>query len=70
MPKKTDPRNKSVDELISFFDTMFSQRQPTHRDTLSIPGDNAYVPSYISGGANQERPDGQLESDSKRDRNQ
>ena len=70
MPKKTDSQNKSVDELISFFDTIFSQHHPTHRDTLSIPGDNAYVPSYISGGANQEISNGQLEPDSKRDRSQ
>ena len=66
MPKKTGPQNKSVNELISFFETMFS-RQQTHRDTLSIPGDDAYVPSYISGGANQEMSDGQLEPNSKRD---
>ena len=61
---QSDPA--SVEEMILFLSPVFAQAGV--HDTLSIPGMDAYVPSFVAGGADERRTDGQLESDSRRDK--
>ena len=55
----------SIEEMIAFLSPL--QAQAGTHDSLSIPGMDAYVPSYVAGGADERGVDGQLESDSQRD---
>ena len=66
MAKKATIERKSLEEMIAFFGPMFSQARGAGGDVLSIPGDDAYVPSFISGGADQGRANGQLERNPQR----
>lgn len=63
---KTDKEGKkpSVEKLITFFRPILTQR--TAGDKLSIPGRDAYVPSYVAGGTDARWTNGQLERNSKR----
>ena len=54
----------SIEEMIEFLSPILTQAGA--HDSLSIPGMDAYVPSYVAGGADERRVDGQLESDSQR----
>jgi hypothetical protein len=59
------PENRkeaSIKEMLVVLGPLLSQ--PGTSDDLSIPGMNAYVPSYAADGTGQRRGDGQLEPDS------
>lgn len=66
MAEKPETREKSIDELRKFFEDVL----PTidDRGMPSIPGSDEYVPSSVSDGTNLKKSNGQLESDSQRNR--
>lgn len=64
MTTDKDGKEPSVEELITFFRSILPPHTTGNR--LSIPGRDAYVPSYVAGGANEQQTNGQLEPNSKR----
>ena len=64
MTERIKTREKSVDELLKFFEDTL----PATDDwgMPAIPGSDEYVPSSVSDGTNLKESNGQPESDSRR----
>ena len=67
MAKNAQKRTTSVEELASFFGPVLA-RPGTEDGNLTIPGIDAYVPSYMTGGSDQRQAHEQLEPNSKRNK--
>ena len=64
MTERIKTRKKSMGELLKFFEDVLPQT--TDRNSFSIPGSDAYVPSFVSDKVEQEKTNEQLEPDSPR----
>ncbi len=67
MAENSQKATTPIEELISFFGDVFGH-PGTDDEILTIPGIDAYVPSYMTGGSDQWQNHGQLEPDFKRNK--
>ena len=61
MAKERRKSSPSAEEMVEFFGPVLADEKHADQDSLSIPGLDAYVPSYTSNRTDQSKSYGQLE---------